>query len=48
MGSGENLPSCAGFFVGLYDRLKWQQTLKDLEKALVVSYEDVLSEFDEV
>ena len=29
-----------------YDRLKWQRTLQDMEKALDVTYQDILREFD--
>ena len=29
-----------------YGRLKWQRTLQDMEKALDVTYQDILREFD--
>lgn len=31
-----------------YARVEWKRTLSDLEKALDVAYQDVLSEFDSV
>lgn len=29
-----------------YDKIEWQQTLKDLERAPDVAYDDVLKKFD--